>query len=146
LNKHPFNERDINDDMIEQGQSSNSSDNLGAKSQLLLGKSENQSLEDAKAGEPMLTLALISLGGRPVLVSPNDDDPLVYQDAVDVVDAVEYERPDSGPGHVEDGGGDVLKLKSRQQAVGYWMIRDPIPQIELPTEKRKKELRKELAD
>jgi hypothetical protein len=30
--------------------------------------------------------------------------------------------------------------------LGYWMIRDPIPQVELPTEKRKKELRKELAD
>jgi hypothetical protein len=99
----------------------------------------------------MLTLALISLGGRPALVSPNDDDPLVWQDAVgelrrerskgpspgvegggdasqvDIVDEVEYERPYFGPSHVEVGGGDVLKLNSKRQSVGFWKIQDPIP-------------------
>jgi hypothetical protein len=58
----------------------------------------------------------------------------------------EYERPYFGPSHVEDGAEDVLKLKPRYQSIGCQLIRDPIPQVELPTERRKKELRKELAD
>jgi hypothetical protein len=103
-------------------------------------------------------------------VSPNDDDPLAGQEVVDqvrrerssgpthvdeggsdasqfdVVEEIDYERPHLGPSHGEEGGGDVVKRKSRQQSVGYWMIRNPIPQVELPTERRKKELRKELVD
>jgi hypothetical protein len=70
-------------DLSEQGQSSIVSDNQVVKSRSAISKSEGQLLEDVKAGGLMLTSALISQCGRPVLSSPNDDDPLVYSKAVD---------------------------------------------------------------
>jgi hypothetical protein len=49
---------------------------------------------------------------------------IIGEDAsqVDTVE-VEHERPYLGPSHVEDGGGNVAKKKSRQQAVNQWLIR-----------------------
>jgi hypothetical protein len=117
----------------------------------------------------MLTSALISQCGRPVLASPNDDDRLVYSKAwdqlrrerslrpshvvegggdasqVDISDEDEYERPYFGLSHVEDGGGDVLKFKL--QGINQWLVQlKEIPQVELTTEVRRKELRQEMAD
>jgi hypothetical protein len=55
-----------------------------------------------------------------------------------------YERPCFGPSHVEDGGGDILE--QRNQAVNHWRIQSPIPQVELPTERWKKELKKVIEE
>jgi hypothetical protein len=49
--------------------------------------------------------------------------------------------------HVEDGGSDMPEMVSLQQSVGHWLVQDlSIPQVELPTETRTKELGQELAD
>jgi hypothetical protein len=63
-------------------------------------------------------------------------------------DDVDYMTPYFGPCHAEEGGGEVLKLKSRRQSANQWLIRDQlvIPKVELPTEIRKKELKQESED
>jgi hypothetical protein len=133
-----------------------------------MSKSEGQLLEDVRAGEVMLTSALISQGGRPVLARPNDDDPLVYSQAWDQLrrerslrpshvvegggdasrvennEQFEYERPYFGPSHVVEGGGDILKLE--HQALNQWLVQPKFTQVELPAEIRKKELKQEIAD
>jgi hypothetical protein len=73
------NQGDNRDALIKHGQSSNISHNLGAKSQFLLDKSDGQSLEDTIAGRTNVNFGPFSLGGIPALVSPTDDDPLVWQ-------------------------------------------------------------------
>jgi hypothetical protein len=128
--------RVYSDDLSEQGQSSFVTDNQGAETQLAMSKSEGQLLEDVKAGEPMLTSASISQCGRPVLTSPNNDYPLVYQKAVDQLRRERSLRPS----HVVDGGGD--EFKRRLQAPNQWLIQPKFPEVELPTEVRKKELRR----
>jgi hypothetical protein len=96
----------LREDLTEQGQSFECSDNQGGKSRSAMSKSEGQLLEDAKAGGPMLASALISHGGRPVLASPSNDDPLVYSKAVD-----ELRRERSlRPSHVVDGGCDASQV------------------------------------
>jgi hypothetical protein len=141
------------------------------KSQFLLDKSEGQSLEDAAGDRTNVIFGPCSHDGRSTTVSLNDDDPLVWQEAVDQlrrekssgpchivdgggdasqVDIIEdfwCERP-FGLSHVVDGGGDVPRLNSRQQSVGHWIVQvqSLIPQVELPTETRKKELEQEPAD
>jgi hypothetical protein len=93
--------------------------------------------------------------------SPVDDDPLVYVKAVDQIrrekalgpsrytgdashvnsDILEFERA-SGPSHVDDGGGAELKLSF--QASNFWRCQSKIPQVELPTEVRKAELKRRI--
>jgi hypothetical protein len=129
-------------------------------------KSEGQLLEDAKAGRPMLTSVFISPKGSTVLVSPNDDDPLVYLKAVDLLrrerslrpshvvdgggdashvgnsDHFEFERPYLGPSHVVDGGG--VELITDNLISNHWRSQSKISQIELPTEVRKTELKQRI--
>jgi hypothetical protein len=130
--------------LIEQGQSCNISDNLGAKSQLLLGKSEEQWLEDIDTDRTNASFSPLFPRRETCSVSPSDDDPLVSQEAED---QIRRERS-IGLSHVDERGGDVLKLKPTQQSTNQWLIRDQlrIMQVELPAEARKKELKQELED
>jgi hypothetical protein len=129
-------------------------------------KSERQLLGDAKVDGSMLTSALRSSMRISTLASPNDDDPLVYVKAVDQIrhekslrlshvdvgggdvsqvnshDSFEFERPYFGPSHVEDGGGAELNLGL--QASNFWRGQSKIPQVELPTEIRKSELKRRM--
>jgi hypothetical protein len=96
-------------------------------------------------------------------MSPNDDDPLVYVMAVDQirhekslrlshvdvgggdvsqVNDFEFERPYFGPSHVDDGGG--AELNFGFQASNFWRCQSKIPQVELPTEIRKTELKRRM--
>jgi hypothetical protein len=131
-------------------------------------KSEGQLLEDAKADGPMLTSVPISPKGSAVLVSPNDDDPLVYLKAVDQLrherslrpshvdegggdvsqvdynEHFEFERPYFGPSHVDEGGG--AELKKDNLVSNQWRSQSRTPHTELPTEVRKLELKNRIAD
>jgi hypothetical protein len=69
---------DIRRDLNERRQSNVVSDNQEEDPQPAMDKSEGQLLEDIKADGPMLTSVPISPKGSAALVSPNDDDPLVY--------------------------------------------------------------------
>jgi hypothetical protein len=145
-------------DLNEQGQSCIISDNQGEDSQSAMDKSERQLLEDVKAGGLMLTSALISQYGRPVLASPNDDDPLVYLKAVDQlrrerslrpghIDAsqvdtsehFEFERPYFGPFQDEE-------LKTDNLVSNQWRMQSKIPQVEPPTEVRKSVLKQRIEE
>jgi hypothetical protein len=131
-------------------------------------KSEGQLLEDIKVDGPMLTSVPISPKGSAALMSPNDDDPLVYLRAVELlrherslrpshIDAgggdvsqvdynehFEFERPYFGPSHVDEGGG--VELKTVNLVSNQWRSQFEIPHIELPTEVRKLELKNRIAD
>jgi hypothetical protein len=93
--------------LTEQRQSSEYSDNQGGNSRSAVSKSEGQLLEDVKAGGPMLTSALISHSGRPVLAGHNNDDPLVYPQ---IEDELRRERS-FRPSHDDDGGGDASQVE-----------------------------------
>jgi hypothetical protein len=145
--------------LSEQGQSSFATDTQGAEAQLATSKSEGQLLEDIEKDGPMVTSVSIFPSGSPVSMSPSDDDALVSQKAVDllrresssrpshVVDGggdasqvyqdemFEFERPYSGPSHVVDGGGDEFKP-----------TRHSLPEVELPTEIRKTELKRRISE
>jgi hypothetical protein len=148
--------RSDSNDLSEQGQSSFES------------KSEGQLVEDVKAVEPMLTsVSYIPLGSA-ALASPIDDDPLFCQKSVDqlrrerslrpshVVDGggdasqvyqnecFEFKRPYCGPSHVVDGGGD--EFKQTNHAPNQWLIQSKFSELELTTQLRKKELKKEMAE
>jgi hypothetical protein len=131
-------------------------------------KSDGQSLEDVKVDGSMLSSALGSSMRISTLASPNHDDPLVYVKAVDQIrhekslrlshvdvggadvsqvnshESFEFERPYFGPSHVDDGGG--AELNFGLQASNFWRCQLKIPQIELPTEIRKSELKKRMND
>jgi hypothetical protein len=131
-------------------------------------KSEGQLLEDVMAeDEPMLASVSFFPRGSAALASPNDDDPLVYQKVVGQLrremslrpshiedgggdasqvchrDCFEFKRPFGGPSLVDDGGGD--EFKRRSQASNQWLTQSMFPEVELPTEVRKKELRSRMA-
>jgi hypothetical protein len=118
-------------------------------------KSEGQLLEDIEKVGPMVTSVCFPHAGVPVSMSPSDDDPLVYQNAVFLLerekalrpsrytgdafpscqqDSFEFERA-SGPSHAVEGGGDKFKPFYSEQQV-----------LKLPTEFRKEELRKRLSE
>jgi hypothetical protein len=63
---------------------------------------------------------------------------------VDNKESFEFERPFTGPSHVDDGGGDEFNRKL--QAPNQWLIRPKFPEVELLTEARKKELKREMAE
>jgi hypothetical protein len=130
--------RDSEGDLSEKGQSDSELDNQGCDSKPSMDKSEGQLLEDAKAGGPMLASVFRSHVGITALVSPNDDDPLVYLKAVD---QIRHERS-LRPSHIEDGGGDELKDDNRVS--NHWRRQSKIPQVELPTEVRKAELKRRM--
>jgi hypothetical protein len=114
----------------------------------------------------MLTSVYRSHVGITALVSPNDDDRLVYLKAVDQIrherslrpshvkdgggdvsyvnseNHTEFERPYFGPSHVEDGGG--AELKNDNRVSNRWRRQSEIPKIELPTEIRKAELKRRM--
>jgi hypothetical protein len=100
---HPIYQEDL---LIEQEQSSNVSDHLEAKFHFLLGKREEQSLKDTFADNANMSFGLLSPRGVSALVTPNDDDPLVWQASVD---QLRCERS-FGPSHVVDGGGDASQV------------------------------------
>jgi hypothetical protein len=145
-------------DLNEQGQSCTVSDNQGDDSQPAMDKSEGQLLEDTKVGRPMLTSTFISLKGRTISVSTNDDDPLVclkavdqlrrerslrpnHEDAsqVDTSDHFEFERPYFGPIQDEE-------LKPGNLVSSHWRKQSRIPQVELPTELRKSVLKQRIVE
>jgi hypothetical protein len=157
---------DLERNLSEKGQSRSELDNQGCDSQQSLDKSEGQLLEDVKVDGSMLSSALRSSMRISTLTSPNDDDPLVYVKAVNQIrhekslrlshvdvgggdvsqvnseDNFEFERPYFGPSHVDDGGGAELNLGL--QFSNCWRCQSKIPQIELPTEIRKLELKKRM--
>jgi hypothetical protein len=101
------------------------------------------------------------------LTSPNDDDPLVYLEAVDQIrherslrtshvvdgggdvsqvtsgDHFEFERPYFGPSHVKDGGGAELRMLQFQDS-NFGRNQWKVSQVELPTEIRKSELKRRM--
>jgi hypothetical protein len=113
----------------------------------------------------MLASALISHGGRPVLASPNNDDPLVYSKVWDELRRERSLRPshvvDGGgdasqvetlcskyerslrPSHVDDGGGGVLIARPESFSVSQWKVTPP---VESPLEITKRQLRRDLED
>jgi hypothetical protein len=148
-------------DLSEKGQSSSELDNQGCDSQPSMDKSEGKLLEDTKVVGSMLTSTYRSREGIATSVSPNDDDQLVYLKAVDQIrrekalgpsrytgdashvnseEHFEFERPYFGPSHVDDGGG--AELNFGFQASNFWRSQSKVPQVELPTEIRKAELKR----
>jgi hypothetical protein len=101
-------------------------------------KSEGQLLEDLKVVGPMLTSTYRSSMRITTSTSPNDDDPLVYLKAVDQIRHEKSLRLS----HVDVGGGAELNLSF--QASNFWRYQSKVPQIELPTEIRKAELKERM--
>jgi hypothetical protein len=144
----------------KQGQSGSELDNLGCDSQPLINKSEGQLLEDTKVGRSMLSSIINPPRRNTTLVSPNDDDPLVYLKAAELIrhqgpsrsssvskvnseDHLEFKRPYFGPSHVDDGGGAELRMLQFHDS-NFCRIQSKVPQVELPTELRKKVLRERI--
>jgi hypothetical protein len=80
----------------------------GAETQLAMSKSEGQLLEDIEKVGSMVTSVSFSPLGRPVSMSPSDDDPLVSQKAVEQLRRERSLRPS----HVVDGA--AMRHKSIQ--------------------------------
>jgi hypothetical protein len=137
----------------EQGQSSIDLDIQGAETQLAMGKCGGQLLEDVEKVGSMETSALFFPQGRPVSMSPSNDDPLVYQKAVDhlrrekalrpspytgdasrsyQVEGFEFERPYCG-----------LSRYTGDEFKPTWQS---FSEVQLPTEIRKSELRDSISD
>jgi hypothetical protein len=57
-------------------------------------------------------------------------------------ESFEFERPYFGPSHVEDGGGTELRMDNLVS--NHWRKQSEIPQVELPTEIRKAELKRRM--
>jgi hypothetical protein len=138
-----------------EGQSSIGKDIQGAETQPEIDGSEGQLLEDIEKVGPMVTSVCFPRVGVPVSMSPSDNDPLVYQNAVFLLErekalrpsrytgdafpscqqeSFEFERA-SGLSHVAEGGGAEFKPFYSEQQV-----------LKLPTESRKEELRTRMSE
>jgi hypothetical protein len=76
-----------------EGQSSIDKDIQGAETQPAMDGSEGQLLEDVDKAGPMVTSVCFPRLGVPVSITPIDDDPLVYQNAVFLLEREKALRP-----------------------------------------------------